>query len=126
ASARRLYHEIAAPLPVKSENGQRKFGVRYSREIMETALDKIEYSTLSDSWYSDGPTLQREFENPLYFTRCFTRLYGQSPDAGASLLAAPEVPAAKPIAARHRAEDLLVSLSTAPRTWICCLPAGAA
>ncbi len=91
--------------------GLRKFGVRYSREIMETALDKIEYSTLSDSWYFDGPTLQREFENPLYFTRCFTRLYGQSPDAGASLLAAPEVPAAKPIAAR---------------IWICCLPAGVA
>ena len=59
--------------------GLRKFGVRYSREIMETALDKIEYSTLSDSWYSDGPTLQREFENPLYFTRCFTKLYSQSP-----------------------------------------------
>jgi hypothetical protein len=28
---------------------------------MEAALDKIENSTLSDGWYSDGPSLQRDY-----------------------------------------------------------------
>ncbi|PNV61557.1 hypothetical protein C0033_13315 [Clostridium sp. chh4-2] len=41
--------------------GLKKAGAEYSRETMETALDEIEKSYLSDGWYSDGPTLQRDY-----------------------------------------------------------------
>lgn len=44
--------------------GLRKVGARYSPEVMEAALDKIENSTLTDGWYSDGPTLQRDYYIP--------------------------------------------------------------
>lgn len=41
--------------------GLKKAGASYSRDIMETALDEIEKSYLKDGWYSDGPTLQRDY-----------------------------------------------------------------
>lgn len=44
--------------------GLKKAGAQYSRKIMEEALDKIEESYLEDGWYSDGPTLQRDYYVP--------------------------------------------------------------
>jgi len=47
--------------PVMVNMGLKKVNAPYSQEIMEAALDKIEESYLSDGWYSDGPTLQRDY-----------------------------------------------------------------
>lgn len=41
--------------------GLKKAGAKYSQETIETALENIEKSYLDDGWYSDGPTLQRDY-----------------------------------------------------------------
>lgn len=44
--------------------GLKKAGAAYSQQVMEEALDRIETSYLSDGWYSDGPTKQRDYYIP--------------------------------------------------------------
>lgn len=47
--------------PVIVNLGLKKVGAPYDQKIMEAALEKIEDCYLSDGWYSDGPSLQRDY-----------------------------------------------------------------
>jgi hypothetical protein len=44
--------------------GLKKVGAKYSQDIIEAALDKIERSYISEGWYSDGKTQQRDYYIP--------------------------------------------------------------
>ena len=44
--------------------GLKKVGATHSPEVLEGALNKIENSTLTDGWYADGPTPQRDYYIP--------------------------------------------------------------
>lgn len=60
--------------------GLKRVGAEYSREIMETALDRIEESYLADGWYSDGPTLQRDYYIPFamhFYGLLYSKLMGE-------------------------------------------------
>ena len=47
--------------PVIVNLGLKKVGEPYDRKLMEEALEKIEACYLSDGWYSDGSSLQRDY-----------------------------------------------------------------
>lgn len=47
--------------PVIVNLGLKKVGACYSQEIMDQALALIEKNYLGDGWYSDGPSLQRDY-----------------------------------------------------------------
>ncbi len=44
--------------------GLKKVGAPYRQDIMEQALNNIEKSNLADGWYSEGPSLQRDYYIP--------------------------------------------------------------
>ncbi|MCI6886676.1 MAG: DUF2264 domain-containing protein [Lachnospiraceae bacterium] len=47
--------------PVIVNLGLKKVGAVYSQEIMDRALSLIDKNYLGDGWYSDGPSLQRDY-----------------------------------------------------------------
>jgi hypothetical protein len=44
--------------------GLKKVGVEYNQELIDVSLEKIEESYLSEGWYSDGKTKQRDYYIP--------------------------------------------------------------
>ena len=60
--------------------GLKHVGARYSPEIMEEALERIENSWIGDGWYSDGPTLQRDYYVPFamhFYGLIYAKLMGE-------------------------------------------------
>lgn len=47
--------------PVIVNLGLKKVGGSYRQDIMDQALSRIELCYLGDGWYSDGPTMQRDY-----------------------------------------------------------------